>query len=176
MTKEAKYPFQRSHSDLSYGVNSVTLSPIDAGLARPLGETIAQMAPWHMLGKDAASLAVSLQVEDHGDIHRVIWLNANCAGAVSIRYPWLYGPYLALLAILPDYQGRGIGSAILRWMEAEVHGTANNIWACVSSFNTDAQTFYIKHGFDTVGILPNLLRNGFSELLVRKQINERATI
>ena len=39
------------------------------------------------------------------------------AGAVSIRFPWLKGPYLELLALLPPFQRQGIGAGILTWFE-----------------------------------------------------------
>ena len=79
-------------------------------------------------------------------------------------------PVLALLVILPDFQGGGLGGAVLRWMESEVQGSSNNIWACVSSFNGAAQRFYQRHGYETVGVIPDLLLSGFSEVLIRKQL------
>ena len=46
--------------------------------------------------------------------------------AVALRTPWLYGPYIALLAVLPDFQGRGIGSAVLRHVEEDASRTFRN--------------------------------------------------
>jgi ribosomal protein S18 acetylase RimI-like enzyme len=108
--------------------------------------------------------------QDHGAFKRALWFDDRCAGAVRIQDPWLYGPYLALLAILPGSQGMGLGAAVLQWMESEVRGSSNNIWACVSSFNTEALRFYQRHGFETIGVIPDLLRPGFSEILIRKHL------
>jgi len=128
------------------------------------------MDPWRTLGIGAAALAQSLT---SGDEHLHRWLirrEAALAGTVIVRNPWLYGPYLALLAILPEQQGSSIGTAVLRWMEREAGDTAGNIWACVSAFNTRAQQFYEKHGFEKVGTLDGLVRPGFAELLIRKRL------
>jgi ribosomal protein S18 acetylase RimI-like enzyme len=72
------------------------------------------------------------------------------------------------LAVLPDWQGRGIGSVILRRIEEEMK--PKNVWVCVSSFNRAAERFYIRNGFEHVGPLPGLLRPQFDELLMRKRL------
>jgi ribosomal protein S18 acetylase RimI-like enzyme len=89
---------------------------------------------------------------------------------VGIRYPWLYGPYLAMLAVFPAYQRAGIGSAILQWIEGEAKATSANVWACVSSFNIRAGSFYERHGYQQVGTLEDLLQDGFAERLLRKRL------
>jgi ribosomal protein S18 acetylase RimI-like enzyme len=55
-------------------------------------------------------------------------------------------------------------------MELEARGTATNIWACVSGFNTRAQQFYEKHGFERMAVLDDLVRPGFAEVLIRKRL------
>ena len=128
------------------------------------------MDPWRTLGIASSGLVASLLQHDHGAFKRALWFNGHCAGVVRIQDPWLYGPYLALLAILPGHQRAGLGAAVLQWMDFEVRGSSNNIWACVSSFNSEALKFYERHGFETVGVIPDLLKSGFSEILIRKQL------
>ena len=50
--------------------------------------------------------------------------------------------YLKQLYILPEYQGQGIGLRLLNTIE-----TDKKIYLQVSSSNTGAIRFYIKHGF-----------------------------
>lgn len=172
MTEQLRDPFQAPVYEISCGSGDrVSLDPIDKPLATRLADRIVKIDPWRTLGTDPTRLAASLAVGDHGSFRRAIMLNADCCGAIIIRSPWLYGPYLTLLAIFPEHQRAGVGSSILHWLESEIHGTANNIWACVSSFNTRAQSFYEVHGFKKVETLPDLVREGFSEILIRKQLN-----
>ncbi len=100
------------------------------------------------------------QIECGGDL----------AGAVIIFNPWLAGPYLQMLAILPAHQKRGIGARVLAWLESEARGHFRNLWLCVSGFNTDAQRFYRLHGFEQVTTLEGLLRDEDDELLMRKRL------
>jgi ribosomal protein S18 acetylase RimI-like enzyme len=90
------------------------------------------------------------------------------AGIVCCRYPWLFGPFLELLALYPQFQGHGCGREILDWLEEPAAFT--NLWTTVSSFNLRALNFYIKFGFVEIGSLPNLVRPGFDEILLRKII------
>jgi ribosomal protein S18 acetylase RimI-like enzyme len=91
------------------------------------------------------------------------------AGVISLRSPWLKGPYLELLAIFPMFQGRGIGTKLLHWMEQEaVHNGARNLWVCASTFNTAALRFYERYGFAQVAALPGLVDDNSDEILLRK--------
>ena len=111
-----------------------------------------------------------LSKEDRHCFRHVIRHNDALVGVVAIRNPWLYGPYLNLLAILPPYQASGVGAAVLLWMAAEAGDTASNLWVCVSKFNTQALRFYERHGFQLTAELPDLVRPGFAELLLRRQL------
>jgi GNAT superfamily N-acetyltransferase len=88
---------------------------------------------------------------------------------VSVRSPWLKGPYLELLALLPKAQGQGIGANILAWFEQEaLKAGARNLWVCASLFNTRALRFYERHGFEQAATLPGLVADGYDEILLRK--------
>lgn len=91
------------------------------------------------------------------------------AGAVSVRHPWLKGPYLEFLALLPRFQGQGIGAGLLAWFEQEaLRLGARNLWVCASSFNAGALRFYARRGFRPAATLPGLVADGYDEILLRK--------
>jgi ribosomal protein S18 acetylase RimI-like enzyme len=92
------------------------------------------------------------------------------AGTVVIRDPWLHGPYLHLIGLLPPFHGLGVGSRVLDWMEAEAQGRYRNLWLCVSEFNDGARRLYERHGFALAGRLDSLVFDGLTELLMRKRI------
>jgi ribosomal protein S18 acetylase RimI-like enzyme len=91
------------------------------------------------------------------------------AGVVSVRDPWLKGPYLELLALLPPFQNRGLGATLIGWLEGEaVANGVRNLWVCASSFNVRALRFYERHGFARASVLPGLVAEGYDEILLRK--------
>ena len=93
------------------------------------------------------------------------------AGGMIIRDPWLVGPYLQTIAVLPVFQSSGIGGLMLDWFEARARlARQRNIWLCVSAFNSAAQKFYLAHGWEHIADLPDLIREGDGELLMRKRL------
>jgi GNAT superfamily N-acetyltransferase len=162
-------PFTAPRYQLGGGAN-LQLQPIDAAAAQGLAATMITLDPWRTLGTDPAKLADFLTATDPHCHRRLICHGGEIAGVAGVRNPWLYGPYLALLAVFPDHQGGGIGSAVLDWMEAQARATASNLWVCVSSFNLRAQTFYQRHGFAAVARLDALVHAEHGELLLRKRL------
>jgi diamine N-acetyltransferase len=146
------------------------LEPIEAASAGPLAEAITAIDPWKRMNYRPDVMAAYLAAREPGTCRRAILHDAKVVGAVSIRHPWLRGPYLELLATLPDSQGLGIGAAVLDWMAREVAGRANSLWVCTSTFNTRALSFYERHGFVRVGDLDELVGPGLTEILLRKQL------
>jgi GNAT superfamily N-acetyltransferase len=163
-------PFGLSRYELRAAPRPLVLEAIEVEAAGRMAEAIARMDPWRTLAISPGQLAETFAQGDP-QLHRwTIRHDQRDAGAVVIRHPWLYGPYLALLALTPEHQGAGIGGAVLDWMGNEARGTAGNIWACVSAFNARARQFYERHGFEAVGVLDDLVRPGFAEVLIRKRL------
>jgi GNAT superfamily N-acetyltransferase len=145
------------------------LVPLEHGAIAPLAEAIVAMPPWSVMRYSADALTRFLAAPDGGVSRYLVQVGGEQAGAVSVRYPWLKGPYLELLALLPPFQGRGIGSAVLGWFEQEgLRLGARNLWVCASSFNTSALRFYRHHGFRPAATLAGLVAEGYDEMLLRK--------
>jgi len=138
--------------------------------AKSLGAALSRIDPWLTLGTGPEALSSFLTREDPHCFRHAIRHGEAVAGVVAIRNPWLYGPYLNLLAVLPPYQASGVGAAVLQWMAAEAGETASNLWVCVSKFNTRALRFYERHGFQFTAELQGLVRPDFAELLLRKRL------
>ena len=150
--------------------NKLSFRPVDPATAEKISGALASMEPWLTLGIHAASLSDMLLAAD-AHLHRhAICLNGTCVGVVAVRNPWLYGPYVALLGVLPQWQGMGIGSAVLSRIEQETKPRPKNLWVCVSSFNEEAKRFYERNAFEPAGSLPGLLCEEFTEILMRKRI------
>jgi GNAT superfamily N-acetyltransferase len=145
------------------------LVALEPAFAPRLAEAIVAMPPWSTMAYPAEALALFLAASDHVASRFLVEADGLEAGVVSIRHPWLKGPYLELLALLPPFQRQGIGASILTWLEQEAAKLgARNLWVCASAFNDGALSFYQSHGFQPAATLRGLVADGYDEILLRK--------
>jgi GNAT superfamily N-acetyltransferase len=143
--------------------------PLEPARCESLAAAIAAMEPWSVMAYPAEKLARFLAAPDRSVSRYGVTLAGKDAGVVSVRSPWLKGPYLELLALLPAAQGQGLGSRIMAWLEqTALEDGARNLWVCASSFNERALRFYTRHGFAPVATLPGLVKDEYEEILLRK--------
>jgi GNAT superfamily N-acetyltransferase len=163
-------PFSAGITELPpAGDRKVQLLPFEPRLAQPLAKAITAIEPWSVMNYPAEKLAALLANPDAGVSRYLVSLDGTEAGLVSVRSPWLKGPYLEILALLPHAQGLGIGASIMAWFEAAaLRRDARNLWVCVSAFNVRAEAFYARHGFAAAAVLPGLVADGYDEILMRK--------
>lgn len=161
------HPFTSSH----YTLNSCNLQELTQEDTIILGQNLVQIDPWKTLNYSAKGLSNYLFQADPLLYKFGIISCRQLVGVVCIRYPWLRGAYLELLAIYPTQQGRGIGKEVILWFESEAKQTSRNIWTLVSSFNTKARHFYNGMGFVEIGTLESFVVSGYDELLLRKVIS-----
>jgi GNAT superfamily N-acetyltransferase len=169
---EPPRPFRSERYEIgtSRDGQAVQLQRMTAPAADELGPKTAAIGPWAYYGSNAGSITAAFKNRGDGAVCYQVHCGADLVGAVVICCPWLAGPYLQLLAIMPAHQNRGIGATILSWFEAEARDHYRNLWLCVSAFNVAAHRFYRSHGFERVATLAGLLRDGDDELLMRKRL------
>ena len=169
----ARLPYRAERHDTGTARDGrrLALDPMDDGAAMRLAPLVAAIGPWAHYGYPAATLTAFLNGE-MGESHRfAIQCGSEIAGAVVIRYPWLAGPYLQMLAVLPAFQRQGIGERILDWYAAEARAAGQRqVWLCVSGVNAGAQRFYRTHGYELTATLDSLMRDGDDELLMRRRL------
>ena len=136
--------------------------------AKMVAGKLATINPWLALGYSAAQLEKYLSADEPSLYRYTVMVDEMIAGGVAVRYPWLRGSYLELIGLCPDQQGRGLGTAILHWMERETETLAMNCWVLVSSFNDSARRFYLRQGFREITTLEALVSRHSNELLLRK--------
>lgn len=146
------------------------IRPLDAAEISAFAAALAAMAPWSTLGFAAEGLARYLGRDDPAARRMVAEREGRAAGLLVLRAPWLRGPYVEVLAVLPEAQGGGVGRALLDWAAGQ---GGDNLWACVSAFNTPARAFYARAGFVEVAPLPDLVAAGEDEILLRRQLIPR---
>ena len=148
----------------------VRLVPMSASLAEAIGPGLAAIEPWARVGYVPERMTGFLAATETGAQRYAVLVGDEPAGTVVIRDPWLHGPYLHLIGLLPPFHGLGIGSRALDWMDAEVRGRYRNLWLCVSEFNDNARRLYERNGFVLAGRLDSLVFDGLTELLMRKRL------
>ena len=126
--------------------------------------------PWRTLGYatgDWQGLFDALETGDGRDAF-VIGPPDEVLGAAIVRRPFLAGDYLEIFVIAEEARRERLCQTLLAFLEARVFARARNFFLCVSDFNLGARAFYHRAGYDEVGLLPNLLVPGRSEVLMRK--------
>ena len=128
------------------------------------------MDPWRTLESTPEALSGYLLRPDASLSRYGMYTDDQLAGVISIRYPWLRGPYIELLGVLDGFQGQGIGREVLEWVCDAAQPFAKNIWIAASGFNARALAIYQKLGFTPAGELPDLVKEGYMEYLLRKRL------
>jgi ribosomal protein S18 acetylase RimI-like enzyme len=135
---------------------------------RLLSRLLAGMDPWHTLRYTPDALERYLLHPDAALYRYTVVSQDKIIGVVCVRYPWLRGAYLELIGLDAAYQGLGVGSALLHWLEEQAQLESQNVWVLVSAFNTRGRTFYTRHGFTEIGTLKDFVQPGYHEFLLRK--------
>lgn len=143
-------------------------SPLRPEHVPALAAALAGLEPWRTLGYSAAGLGAYLARADAALTRVVVERDGAAVAVLALRRPWLRGPSIELLAVLPAAQGLGLGRVLVEWAAAQ---GGDNLWACVSAFNAPARAFYARQGFDEVAALPDLVAAGADEILLRKRIS-----
>ena len=170
----SELPFTLSRYEIpggAAGSGSLVIEPLGADHAERLGPGFAAIDPWARYPYPASALEAYFAAEESGAPRFAVWLDGELAGAAGVRLNWLRGPYVQFLGVLPEFQRRGLGARVLAWIESEARRAGErNLWVAASDFNLDAIRFYETHGFALVAPLPDLVRDGRTELLLRRRL------
>lgn len=100
----------------------------------------------------------------------VIGLEGNIVGFAILQLAGTFKGYIQTLCIHENKRGNGLGKKLLQFCEKRILKISPNIFICVSSFNSGAIRLYENFGFKHVGKLDNFVKEGFTELLLRKTV------
>jgi ribosomal protein S18 acetylase RimI-like enzyme len=131
----------------------------------------ASMDPWAKLERDYDDAVASITAPDHEAY--VAKIGSDIAGFAVISVQGVLTGFVLTLCIVPGFQGYGIGSKLLAFCENRILEESPNVFLLVSDFNTGAQAFYYRHGYNKVGELKDYVIKGYSELLLRKTVSPR---
>lgn len=161
--------YTHTFTQQNYTVNACNLRQLTPNEAVIVSQSLVKMEPWRTLGYSADTLSNYLLRSDDLLYRYALVDSEKIVGVLCVRYPWLRGACLELLAIFPSQQGKGAGREVINWLEAELRqNNLRNLWTLVSSFNLEAQHFYQKVGFVEAGQFDDFIVAGYAELLLRK--------
>ena len=129
---------------------------------------MASSDPWVTLGRKYEQCFARVSHPEYRLL--IARVNGVRAGLVLLHpRGFASSPYVAILAVAPEFRSRGIGSALLARAEIEFP-EARFLFLLVSSFNSRAQTLYERHGYKRVGEIPEYVIPGCSELMFAKRL------
>jgi len=127
--------------------------------------------PWITLGMNYDQCVTAFEGTSK-EIY-VIETENTIAGFVILQICGTFSGYIQTICIDEVYRGRVFGKELLHFCEERIHKFSPNVFICVSSFNKGAIKLYYEFGFKLIGELENFVKDGFTELLLRKTIGQR---
>jgi ribosomal protein S18 acetylase RimI-like enzyme len=127
--------------------------------------------PWIRLRRGYQQCLAAVQPQPDNEVF-VAREDGTAVGFVLLRPRGVAGsPYLVSIAVAPGARGRGVGSALLAFVEQRYRPAHRHLFLCVSSFNVEARRLYERHGFRQVGEFPDYVIDGASEVLMHKRLD-----
>jgi ribosomal-protein-alanine N-acetyltransferase len=129
---------------------------------------MVQTDPWITLGMDYEQCLKAFD----GDFKEVFVMKKDMEimGFVIMQTQGSFKGYIQTISINSTGRGQGYGTQLLQFCEKRILRYSPNIFICVSSFNHGAIQLYTKFGFELVGELKDFVKQGFTELLLRKTV------
>ncbi len=127
--------------------------------------------PWVTLGMDFNQCLMAF--EGSCKETYTVRTGKEIVGFVILQLCGTFSGYIQTICIQNGYRGKGLGTKLINFCEKRILKFSPNVFICVSSFNKSAAKLYYRLGFKLVGKLDNFVREGFTELLLRKSVGPR---
>jgi ribosomal-protein-alanine N-acetyltransferase len=143
----------------------------DAGYFEVCALMMSKTDPWITLGMNYDQCLKAFD----GDCKEVyiVCFEKDIAGFAILQVCGTFSGYIQTICIREDYRGKGFGTKLLKFCEERILTFSPNVFICVSSFNKGALKLYYEFGFKLIGELDNFVKDGFTELLLRKTVGPR---
>lgn len=132
----------------------------------PCAKMMQASEPWVTLGTGYQAL-LDLMCNPARE-RLVATIGEKLAGFVVVNMAAPLSGYIQTICVAADTRGAGIGRLLMEHAESRIFRESPNVFLFVSDFNAPARAFYEKLGYRQVGVLPDFLIAGRSELLMRK--------
>jgi ribosomal protein S18 acetylase RimI-like enzyme len=97
------------------------------------------------------------------------------AGYLRIEHLWSRLPYITLIRVLPDFRRRGVGRALLGFLEDQLRAAGYVVLLSSSQADElEPQAWHRHMGFVECGRLEGINEGGVDEVFFRKQLQTAA--
>lgn len=128
------------------------LFPLDAWPRQMFVDELAQPSRYYVIAEE----------EFDGEISTVGYAGLMCLAPVAD---------VQTIAVLPEFEGRGIGTALLTELLAEaLRREAREVFLEVGADNPRAQRLYRRFGFEQIHLRPRYYRDGVDALVMRAEL------
>ena len=95
----------------------------------------------------------------------------NLIGSLHLEYLWSSVPYIALINVLPEHRRRGVGKALLRFVETFLGGQGHGaLYSSSQADEPEPQAWHRRVGFEECGIVAGI-NKGVGEVFFRKRLS-----
>ena len=92
-------------------------------------------------------------------------------GYLRLEYLWSLVPYIALIWVLPEHRRKGVGRAILGYLEEFLREEGYRVLLSSSQANEPQPQAWHRHmGFEECGYLAGINEGGIGEVFFRKHL------
>ena len=101
-------------------------------------------------------------------------VDEKSVGYLRIEYLWLKIPYIGLIIVEEEYRRRGIGTAMIQFLEKYLVGEGHRILYSSSQTNEpEPQAWHRRVGFEECGYIAGINEGGIGEVFFRKPLRAR---
>jgi ribosomal protein S18 acetylase RimI-like enzyme len=137
----------------------------DVPTARRQAGWIAAIDPWLSLGYSAATLGKWLGASAR--MEQVLVTGQPAHAIIVVQPNVLLGNFIALLAVRPEAAGNGLGRALIDHVAAMTWKKKRWLYVSSDLANRPAAAFYKRVGFERIARIPDLVKQGRTEILWR---------
>jgi ribosomal protein S18 acetylase RimI-like enzyme len=157
-------------------IGALRIAPLTEGRCDEAGAIVGQNPLWHERYRYGAERAAA---DLRGGVARgeLIWGATGAGGEALLGFAWVVPngafsrwPYLRLLGVAPQAQGRGVGARLLDHAEEQLRDRSRHLFLLASEFNEGAQRFYARQGYRQIGAIPEFVLPGVAEQIWMKKI------
>lgn len=92
-------------------------------------------------------------------------------GYLRLEWLWATLPYIELVRVLPPHRRSGVGTALLRFTEAEVVRRGQTVlYSSSQADEPEPQAWHRHMGFEECGLIAGLNEGGVGEVFFRKAV------
>jgi len=99
-------------------------------------------------------------------------VNGKLVGYLRLEYLWSQVPYIGLIRVLPEYRRKGIGKALLHFLEEFLRSKGHSVLFSSSQANEPEPQAWHRHvGFEECGFIAGINDGGIGEVFFRKVLS-----